>query len=303
VSTLTLNPFGPANMKRALLLIALFPLTARWYETTAPDLSGEWRGGVIMGVLTDAKQPGCASFDYLERIVLLNPVPGNQTQVRGLWKRHYTSFWINAQGGNCRWPSGPPQASSYESTLVYLVDGTLTPSTQTLQMRTKYKGCSGSACDQLPPEVRQSLDQTLQIRGESLVDTSVEGQQSVVLFRTADAVEMEISAKKAAADYNKLIDTGQSELLVRNDLSSFASSSGPQILDILQRLRQTVGRVVLRTSASQIYASVWASQPKKTAKLILLIQIAQASDNRQGLEVMALRQEEGIWKIDFLAFD
>jgi hypothetical protein len=293
---------GRTNRRLALLFVAFFPLTASGYETTALGLSGEWQGGVIVGVQSDGTQPGCTTFSYLERIVMLIPVAGNQTQVRGLWRRHATSFWVSAPGVNCRWPSGSPLADSYESTLVYLIDGTLDPSTQTLRMRTKYKSCYGNACDKLPPEARQSLDQTLQLRGESLVDTSVEGQQSVLLFRTADAVEMEMSAKKAAANYDKLIDGGQSELLVRNDLSSFGSNSGLQILDSLGRLRQIVGRIVLRAPVSQLYACIWASQPTNAANLVLLIQTAEASNNRRGLEVMALRQENGEWKIDFLTF-
>jgi hypothetical protein len=40
----------------------------------------------------------------------------------------------------------------------------------------------------------------------------------------------------------------------------------------------------------------------KAAKLVLLIQRVQIADNRQGLEFMVLRQEEDVWKIDFLDF-
>jgi hypothetical protein len=291
-----------ANLKLTLLFVAFFPLTVSGNGITTPGLSGEWRGGVILGVQSDVRQPSCPTFSYLERTVMLIPVAGKQTQIRGFWRRHLTAFWVNSPGVNCRWPSGSPLADSYESTLVYLIDGTFDQSTQTLRMKTKYKSCFGNACDKLPPETRQSLEQTLQIRGESLIDTSVEGQQSVLLFRTADAVEMEMSAKKAAAAYDKLIDGDQSELLVRNDLSSFGSNSGLQILDTLGRLRQIVGRIVLRAPVSQLYACIWASQPTNAANLVLLVQMAEASNNRRGLEVMALRQENGEWKIDFLTF-
>jgi hypothetical protein len=288
---------------RALLVVAIFVPTLWGQENTSLEIGGEWRGGAIVGVQTDPQQPGCSIFSYLERSVLLNPVPGRQNEVRGLWRRHTVSFGVGAQG--CRWPSiSASTDSTFESTLLYdVTDGTFDSSTRTLHMKTIYRTCFGNACATVPPAFRKSLDQSLQIRGESLVDTSVEAQESVVLLRTADTVEMEISAKKAAAVYDKLIDEGQFEQL-RNDFSSFGSGSGAaeQMLTNLEQARQVVGRIVLRTPLSQLYACIWESQPTKTAKLVLLIQGVEAADSRRSSEIMALRQVGGEWGVDFVMF-
>lgn len=285
------------------LFLSCFPTLVRSQANTFSEIGGEWRGGVIVGVQTDDRQPGCSTFSYLERIVLINPVPGNQALVRGLWRRHYISVWFDNPNGSCRWPSASSQAGSYESNLIFAIDGAFDPLTQTLHFKTLYKSCFGNACDQVAtPEARKTLDQSLQIRGESLVDTSAEGQQSVLLLRTADAVELEASAKRAAVNYEKLFDEDRSEELIHNDLSSFGASAGTQMPEELRRFRTAVGRLVLRVPVSQLYACIWGSQPVKAAKLVLLIQRVQIADNRQGLEFMVLRQEEDVWKIDFLDF-
>lgn len=291
-----------ATLKLAFVFAAIFPPCVSGNVLANPGLAGEWRGGVIIGPQSDQAQPGCVSFNLLERVVTLLTVPGNQEEFRGVWRRHATAFWINNPDGKCSWAPGSALADSFESTLVYSIDGTFDTSAQILKIKTRYRSCLGNACDILPAEARQTLDQTLELRGGSLVDTSVEAQQSVVLLRTADAVDVITSAKRAAVGFDRLIDENQSAQLVRTDLSTWASGSGPQILDALDRLRQVAGRIVFRAPLSELYACVWAGQPTSSSKLVLLIQSASTSSNKQGLEVMVLRQEGEEWKVDFLGF-
>ena len=220
--------FMRANCSGRLLLLSVILATGS-RAATAYDVSGQWQSGTVIGPQSMPDRPGCVVYTYMERTALFNPVPGRNSEIRGVWRRHQISFWLDKQAGHCSWPQGGGQSDSYESTFVFTIDGTFDPAKQMLRIVTTYVNCFGNACEETlnkSPAIKDPVEQTLVFSGNSLKAIVPNNQEAIVCAHRGRGGNGGLG-EKAATDVDKLLDQGAVDQLIRNYASSFVSISGP----------------------------------------------------------------------------
>ena len=276
-------------------------------STSRLDVQGEWRNAEIGGSFQ--KADGCAGFQWLNRMITLEPIPGNPTDFRGVWSLKIVAIWTSPSGAarlKCRWGSELEFRPSSEGLSRQSLTAHLNAAAGTLDVSSRLMDCRGIACNQIVTEEmqkgalsdnpRDAHPFVLTLFRGKLID-QIAPDHRTVFRRTGELSDLMIAAGPTRDLAWQHFDA--SEFVA---FESMVLAGAHPFLDEVRKLREVTGRVVQRATVESFVAT---GPPRSTSKdetdCILYLSQLTNGDGQQGMEILVLVREESQWKVSLLS--